>query len=122
MTYAVREDCPTRIKLPFESTNISERILSYIRFIDRDPARAGKAMRSSRNPFQVLVAWQAEIETWGNRLPLREHQRQLVLRLPCSQRVPQKDLVNRAVVQEFARNGGQARAHDAGLALHPGLP
>ena len=79
-------------------------------------------MRSSGNPFQVAVAWQAKIETGGNLLPLNEHQRQLVLRLPFDQRVPQKNLVNRAVVQEFARNRWQARSHDAGLALKPGFP
>ena len=79
-------------------------------------------MRSPGNSFQVHVAGQAKIETGGNLLPLNEHQRQLVLRLPCDKRVPQKNLVDRAVVQEFARNRRQACSHDAGLALNPGLP
>ena len=43
-------------------------------------------MRSSGNAFQVVVAWQAKIETRGNLFPLDEHKRQLALRLPRDQR------------------------------------
>src|SRR5262249_20918105 len=83
---------------------ISERILFHVRLIDHDPAGPGEAMRRSGNPFQAAVAWQAKIETGSNLLPLNEHERQLGLRLPGDQRVPQKHLVNRAVVQEFTCN------------------
>ena len=113
---------PRRAQLPLSFREISERILSHIGLIDRDPAGAGEAMRGSGNPFQVAVAWQVKIETGGNLLSLNEHERQLDLSLPCDQWVPQKNVVNRAVVQEFARNRWQARSHDAGLALKPGLP
>src|SRR5262245_16389292 len=67
---------------------ISERILFYIRLIDRDPAGPGEAMRRSGNPFQAAVAWQAKIETGSNLLPLNKHERHLGLRLPGDQRVP----------------------------------
>src|SRR5262245_18671852 len=47
----------------FGRGEISERILFYIRLIDRDPAGPGEAMRRFGNPFQAAVAWQAKIET-----------------------------------------------------------
>lgn len=61
-------------------------------------------MRSSGNPFQVAIARQTKIETFGDFLPLNEHQRQLVLRLPCDRRIPEKDFVDCAVIQEIAGN------------------
>src|SRR5262245_18352117 len=79
-------------------------------------------MLTSGNAFQVAVAWQAKIETGGNLLPLDENQGQLALRLPCDERVPEKNLVHRAVVQEFARHRWQARSHDADLSLMARLP
>src|SRR4051794_21299274 len=105
----------------FVAIETSERVLPDVRLVDRNPAGAGKGMRSSGNAFQVPIARQAEIETGPNRLASDEHQRQLVLRLARGLRVPQKDFVDRAVVQEVARDGGQARSHDARFRLNPGL-
>src|SRR5215831_19652839 len=90
-------------------------------FIDGDPAGTGETMRSSGNPFQVTVARQAEIQTGTDFLAFDQHQRQLVLRLASDHGIPQKDLVNRSIVEKLARNRRKTSSHDASRVLAPSL-
>ena len=70
---------------------------------------------------QLLVAGDVQVGARLDRLALREHQGDLQLRLAGQRRIPEEDLVDRAVGEVLGRRRRDRRAHHADLVLQAGL-
>src|SRR5262245_17856655 len=97
----------------------SERVALRVAAVDVDPTRTREAVRIARDPRQVAIPGQAQVEAGPNRLAPEKTQRQRVLRFTRDCRIPQEDLVHRAVGEERADDGRGARTHHTRRLLPP---
>src|SRR5262249_13222166 len=99
----------------------SERVALRVSAIDVDPTRARESVRAARDPRQVVVAGQAQVESGTDRLTPDKAQRKCILRLTRTRRLPTEDPVHRPVGEERAGDRWAARTHHARGALPPSL-